>query len=134
MKCRLRHNVIADGKFYPRYSEVDDQMLPDHLKTEAYVAYDLEDMGGKVMVLREVNFTRTQVDPDGIPVSFPVMRAAGEIIDLASIPADWKEGIDFKSSWTPEERRELQEADNAAFLKQLQPEPLETAGPFHRSL
>jgi hypothetical protein len=62
-----------------------------------------------------------------------MMLAAGELVERGEIPDGWKDGQDYKSSWTPEERRELQEKENAAFLKQFQPEPLETAVPFYRS-
>jgi hypothetical protein len=133
MKCRLRQNVIVVGKFIKRDSAIDDAMLSEHLRTEALIAYDLADMGGKVMLLRELNFTTTRVDHEGVRVSLPMMLAAGELVERGEIPDGWKDGQDYKSSWTPEERRELQEKENAAFLKQFQPEPLETAVPFYRS-
>jgi hypothetical protein len=127
MKCRLRHNVVSDGRFYPRDTIVDDQML-GRLKTEEYVSYDLEEgTGGKILILREANFTTTRVDHDGVRVSFPVMRAAGELISREEIPDGWKEGEDYKSNWTPEERAEVQAKENEAYLKQFQPEPLEPA-------
>jgi hypothetical protein len=112
---------------------IDDELIPPHLRDATHVAYDLEDMGGKVMVLREVNFNTTRVDPEGVKVRFPVMRAAGELISREEIPDGWQEGQDYTSSWTPETRRELQEKDNESYLKQFQPEPLETAVPFYRS-
>jgi hypothetical protein len=90
-------------------------------------------MGGKVMALRELHFTRQHLDQDGVPVSLPMMVAAGELIEKEKIPDGWQEGRDFKSSWTPEERRELQEKEHESCLKQFQPEPLETAVPFYRS-
>jgi hypothetical protein len=68
-----------------------------------------------------------------VKVTFPVMRAAGELISREEIPDGWKEGQDYKSNWTPEERRELQEKENAAFLKQFQPEPLESHVPGYQS-
>ena len=49
--------MIANGRFYERDSVLeDDAILPEHLKTEAYVAYDLEDRGGRVLVLRDLCF------------------------------------------------------------------------------
>ena len=78
------------------------------------------------MILREVNFNVTRMD-DGVRVSFPVMKAAGELISVEEIPDGWQEGIDYKSSWTPEERRSVQEAEHAEYLKEFQPEPLEPA-------
>jgi hypothetical protein len=47
MNVRLKVNVIADGKNYPRDSVIDDVMLPDRLKTEEYIAYDLENTEGR---------------------------------------------------------------------------------------
>jgi hypothetical protein len=41
------------------------------------------------------------------------------------IPDGWQEGKEYKSSWTPEERRELQEKENEAYLRQFQSEPIE---------
>jgi hypothetical protein len=78
------------------------------------------------MLLRELNFTTTRVNPEGVRVSFPVMLAAGELVPSKEIPAEWQEGREYQSNWTPEERKELQEKENAAFLKQFQPEPLES--------
>jgi hypothetical protein len=54
------------------------------------------------------------------------MLAAGELISIDEIPDGCKEGQDCTLAWTPEERRELQEKENAAYLKQFQPEPLES--------
>jgi hypothetical protein len=119
VNVRLKVNVISGGKNYPRDSIVDDAILSERQKTECAV-YDLENKDGKVMVLREVNFTTTHLDSEGVKVRFPVMKAAGELITREQIPDGWKEGEDYKSNWTPEERRELQEKDNESFLKQFQ--------------
>jgi len=131
MNVRLKVNVISGGKNYPRDSIVDDSILSERQKSECAV-YDLENKDGKVMVLREVNFNVTRVDPEGVKVRYPVMRAAGELITREEIPDGWKEGEDYKSNWTPEERRELQEKDNENYLKQFQSEPLESYVPGYQ--
>jgi hypothetical protein len=115
--------VIVGGKFIERDSVIDDAMLPEHLRTESYITHDLQDRS-KVMVLRELNFTTTRVNHEGVKVSFPVMLAAGELIPSEEIPDSWQENKDYKFGWTLEERRELQEKESEAYLKQFQPEPL----------
>jgi hypothetical protein len=99
MNVRLKVNVISDGKNYPFDSVVDEAILPPHMRTKEYVAYDLDDMGGKVMILREVNFNVTRMDDDGVRTNYPVMRSAGELISVEEIPEGWVEGEDYKSSW-----------------------------------
>ena len=47
---RLKVNMIIGGKNYPRDSVIDDQLVPERLKTEAYIA-SLEDTEGRVMTL-----------------------------------------------------------------------------------
>jgi len=136
MNCRLKTNTIIDGRFIERGSIIDDALLTPRLKEDpSIVSYDLEDRE-KAMLLREMNFNKTSQQPDdeGFNVSRPVMLAAGELIPAEEVPADWVEGKDFKFGWTPDERRLVQEQENAAYLKHFQPEPMpETAGLFHRS-
>jgi hypothetical protein len=121
MKCRLLVNTILNGGFVERGSMIDDQLLPDRLKTEAYIAYD---QGGEVMLLRHLNSTTTRLSDDGVATNFPEWRSAGEVVPKEKIPGDWREGEDYLSSWTPEQRREVQEKANEAYLKQFQPEPV----------
>jgi hypothetical protein len=105
MKCRLLVNTILDGKFVERGSIVDDSVLSERLKTEAYVAYDLEDRGGKVLLLRDLSFMGLpRPSADGIPTSFPTHLAAGELLDLTQVPESKRkslvEGLDYREKWT----------------------------------
>jgi hypothetical protein len=120
VKCRLKVNTISGGKFIERGSVIDDGVLPEHLKTEAYVAYD---QGGEVMLLRDLNSTTTRLSDDGVATNFPEWRSVGEVVPKEKIPGDWREGEDYLSSWTPEQRREVQEKANAEYLAQFQREP-----------
>jgi hypothetical protein len=97
--------------------------LPDHLKTETYVAYDLEDTGGKVLLLRDLSFqSLPRRSASGIPTSFPTHLAAGELIDLAQVPASRREslveGLDYRSQWSNEEQAELQKAEAETYQQQ----------------
>ena len=134
MNCRLKTNTIIDGRFIERGSIIDDALLTPRLKEDpSIVSYDLEDRE-QAMLLREMNFNTSYKNHEGFNVSRPVMLGAGELIPAEEIPADWVEGKDFKFGWTPDERRLVQEQENAAYLKHFQPEPMpETAGLFHRS-
>ena len=38
MKCRLKTNIILDGKFIERDNIIDDQLLPASYKTEAVIS------------------------------------------------------------------------------------------------
>jgi hypothetical protein len=128
MKCRLRVNTIIDGKFIERGSLIDDSLLTERLKTDAYIAYDLEDTGGKAMVLRDLAFQSVpKPGADGIPTSYPVWVSAGELLDLAEVPESHrqslKEGTDYKTAWTHEERAGVRRAEEDAYLKQFETEP-----------
>lgn len=118
MKVRLKQNVIVDGKFIERDSVVDDQILPERLRTEAVIG-DLEDRS-QALVLKEMNFNTSHVDHEGFKVSQPVMLGVGQLISAREIPDSWIEGRDFKYSWTPEERRLLMEKENKIYIKQFE--------------
>jgi hypothetical protein len=128
MKVRLKTNLIADGKFYERDSIVDDSIIPEHLKTEAYVAHDMEDRGGRVLILRDLAFqSLPSKGADGVPTSFPVHVMAGALLDLSHVPASHrqklKEGSDYAKSWTREQQKQLQKAAQDAYQKQFETEP-----------
>jgi hypothetical protein len=128
MKCRLKHNVIDQGKFHPRDSIIDDAILPDHLKTSEYVEYDLKNRGGKVLLLRDLSFTSPpRPASDGVMTSYPVRVGAGELVELAALPADTRkslqEGTDYKTDWAFGEEKEVQRTADAEYLKQFQKEP-----------
>jgi hypothetical protein len=111
MNVRLKTNVIISGKNYPRDSIVDVTLLPEHLRTEEYVA-GLEDTDGKVLLLRDLHYqSLPRPSASGIATSFPVHRAMGELIDLAIVPASrresLKEGEDYNTDWTYEEQEQL---------------------------
>ena len=74
MMCRLRTNLIVNGQFIARDSVIDDELVPERLKGEAYIAYDLEGRDdGKVLVLHDISFESVpRPGADGIPVSYPV--------------------------------------------------------------
>jgi hypothetical protein len=117
--------VIVDGKFIERDSVIDDAILPEHLKTEAYVAYDLEDRDGKVLLLRDLSFQSVpKPGADGIPTSYPVHVMAGGLLDLSKVPTAHrlKEGLDYATKWTLEEQKQLQKTEEEAYLKQFEAE------------
>ena len=127
MKVRLKTNLIADGKFYARDSIVDDAIVPEHLRNEV-AAYDLEDRDGKVLVLRDLTFQSIpKAGSDGIHTSYPVHAAAGEVLDLNQVPAlhrkQLKEGTDYATKWTNDERAQLQKAAQEVYLKHFESEP-----------
>jgi hypothetical protein len=119
MKVRLKQNIILDGKFIAAGNIVDDELLTEQLKTEAVITSDLEDHG-KVMLLRDLNYTTCHRDGEGFDVRRPVMLGAGELVNADQIQADWQEGKDYKFGWTPEERRLLQEKEDAEYVKEFQ--------------
>ena len=127
MKCRLKQNVIIDGRFLERDSVIDDQLLTERLKTDAVIAYDLDDCGGKVLVLHDLSFQSIpKPDSRSVPTSYPVRVMAGELLDLEAVPPSHrrslKEGEDYKIEWTNEERAEVQKAAQDAHLKQFETE------------
>lgn len=129
MKCRLRQNVIAVGKFYQRDSIIDDAMLPERLRDSGHVDYDLESREGKVLILRDLSFHSVQKPgSDGIPTAYPVHVAAGELLELTRVPPDCRErlreGEDFKSAWTYEELTQLQKAQADIYAHQPETEPV----------
>jgi hypothetical protein len=130
---RLKTNVIAGGKFLVRGSVIDDAILPEHLKTEEYVAYDLEDRAGKVLLLRDLAFmSLPRPGADGTPTSFPIHLAQGELLDLSTVPEhkrqSLKEGEDFKTEWSLEEQQQLQKAQEDIY-RELPEEAEEMAVP-----
>jgi hypothetical protein len=75
MKCRLRQNVIVDGKFKEPDSVIDDAILPPHLKDATHVSYDLTDTGGRAMLLRENELYQCASEPRRNTDNYP--RDAG---------------------------------------------------------
>ena len=127
MKCRLLQNTIIGGKFIERGTIVDDTELTERLKIDTVVAYDLEDCGGKVLVLRDLSFQSiAKPGSDGVRVSYPTLVASGELLDLSKVPPSHRrsltEGSDYKTKWTLEEQKQLQNAEQAAYLKQFETE------------
>lgn len=127
MNCRLKQNVIVGGKFMARDTIVNDAILPERLKTDLIIAYDLDDRQGKVLVLHDLAFQSIpKPGADGVPVSYPTHVTAGELLDLSQVPASHreslKEGTDYKSQWTDEERLQLMKAEEDAYLKQFETE------------
>jgi hypothetical protein len=129
MKCRLKTNIILDGKFIERDNIIDDQLLPASYKTEAVISYDVQVRDdGKVLVLRDLAFQSVpSKGADGVPTSYPVHVMTGELLDLTRVPSELrkslKEGSDYATKWTREEQQQLQKAAQDAYLKQFQPEP-----------
>jgi hypothetical protein len=128
MKCRLKVNTISGGKFIKRDSIVDDSILPEHLRTDAYVADDLADRSGKVLLLRDLSFmSLPRSSASGIATSFPVHLAAGELLELNQVPASKREslveGLDYKTDWTFEEAAQLQKAQEDIYAHAIETEP-----------
>ena len=126
MKVRLKTNLILGGKHIPFDSILDDSEIPVNLRTEAYVAYDLEHRDdGKVLVLHDIAFQSVpSAGSDGIPVSYPVHIAAGETLKLDRVPpahrASLREGTDFLSKWNLEQQKQLLQAEEDSYLKQFE--------------
>lgn len=109
---RLKVNMIIGGKNYPRDSVLDDQLVPERLRSKEYIA-SLEDKEGRVMALRDLHYqSLPRPSASGIPTSFPTFVAAGELIDLAQVPesgrASWKAGEDYLENFSHEEMVRLQ--------------------------
>jgi hypothetical protein len=99
-KCRLKCNLIMDGKFLARDSVIDDSKLPEHLKMEEHVSYtDLAGRQNRVLLLHGLQFSREQI-VNGQLTGFPVTCEQGELLDLSEVSErekkSLKEGIDFK--------------------------------------
>ena len=110
MKCRLKQNVIVGGQHIPFGTVIDDGILPERLKIDTVIAYDLDDREGKVLALHDISFqTIPKPGPDGVPVSYPVHVMAGALLDLGRVPAhhraSLKEGSDYATKWTLEEQK-----------------------------
>ena len=126
MKCRLKVNVIADGKNYPRDSIIDDAILPERLKAEV-ADYELENKDGKVLLLRDLSF---QSEPrpmsDGVRTNFPVFVGKGETLDLSQIPEGKRrelvEGEDYKVDWSFADQDEQRRSSEKEYLKQFETE------------
>lgn len=128
---RLKTNLISGGAFHKRGTIVDIAIVPEHLRNEQYIDSDLENRGGRVLLLRDLSFMSIPVpDSSGIPCSYPVHIAAGELFDLARVPESKRpslvEGLDFKSDWTYQELEEMQkeQEDIYAGTKQFETEPV----------
>lgn len=126
---RLRQNLIIDGKLHVRGSLLDPELIPERFRTETHIAHDLQDRGGKVLLLRDLSFySLPRPSADGVPASFPVYLAAGELLDLSQVPASHRESLveelDYRSQWTYEDQAELRRTAEDAYLKQLEAEPV----------
>jgi hypothetical protein len=84
--------LLLNSKFIERDTIIDDDAIPESLRTEALLTYDLQDMGGKCMVLRELHYSTTRVNHEGVMIRFPVTVFAGELVDSKEIPAGWPGG------------------------------------------
>jgi hypothetical protein len=91
---RLRVNLIADGKFHVRGSLLDEKLIPKHLRDADHVDYDLQNREGRVLLLRDLNFsTIPRPDSDGVPVSFPARVTAGQLFDLSRVPESYRQSL-----------------------------------------
>jgi hypothetical protein len=74
MMCRLRTNLILNGKLVPFDTVLDDHEIPEHQRTPSIIAYDLECRDdGKVLALRDLSFQSVpSKGADGIPTRYPV--------------------------------------------------------------
>jgi hypothetical protein len=128
--------LIVDGRFIPRDSIVDDAILTERLKIDSVVSYDLEQDGsGKVLALRDLSFQSIpRAGSDGIPTSYPVHVSAGELLDLSKVPTAHrlKEGSDYQTKWTDDERAQLQKTGEDAYLKQFETESPVTGAAVRR--
>jgi hypothetical protein len=126
---RIRTNFIVNGKFHVRGSLLDLELIPPHLRDSDHIDLDLENRGGKVMILHDLSFMSSPREgSDGVPTSFPTWLRAGSLVELDTLPAvcreNLQEGRDFKSAWVDGEPEQVQKAAEAADLKQLEAEPV----------
>jgi hypothetical protein len=131
MKCRLKHNAIVDGKLYPRDSIVDDGILSARQKIEC-AAYDSENKSGVLLLLDLAFQSSPRPDSSGTLTSYPHHISAGEVCDLAQVPASvrqsLKEGEHYKTNWSFEDQAEVRKAAKETYLAQFQTESAVPAG------
>jgi hypothetical protein len=77
--------------------------------------------------LRDLSFPSVpRPSADGTPTSYPVQVAAGQLLDLKTVPEAHRrsltEGTDFKTDWNFEEQEALLKSEEAAYLKQFEAE------------
>jgi len=130
MKCCLRTNMIIDGQMVPRGSIIDDNQLPERLRTERYInKIDLSGRDCQVMLLHGFGYSREQM-VDGTIMAFPVILTAGELIRLSDIPPRQREslveGVDYITEWHEKERLRLRHQETKRELESIQPEPMQT--------
>ena len=124
---RLKVNMIIGGKNYPRDSVLDDQLIPERLRTEAYVSYDQD---GKILLLTRSLRLRVHQSPIQA-VLRPVTRSISWRVSFWSWPKfrhpsanpSKKERITNKTNWSFEDQAELRRTANDAYLKQFETEP-----------
>jgi hypothetical protein len=82
-----------------------------------------------VLLLRDLGFmSLPRPGADGVSTSFPIHIAAGELLELARVPASkrqsLKEGEDYRSQWTFEEAEALRKSAQDIYQQQLEAEPV----------
>jgi hypothetical protein len=122
--------MIIDGQMVPRGSIIDDNQLPERLRTERYInKIDLSGRDCQVMLLHGFGYSREQM-VDGTIMAFPVILTAGELIRLSDIPPRQREslveGVDYITEWHEKERLRLRHQETKRELESIQPEPMQT--------
>jgi hypothetical protein len=122
--------MILDGDLVKRGTVLDDEKIPEHMRTEQYVNYaDISGRDGQVMLLHGLGYYSEQV-VDGVRTGFRVFLTAGELIRLTDIPPRQREGlqegVDYVVEWTEKQRVRLRHEETERQQEFLQPEPMKT--------
>jgi hypothetical protein len=76
-----------------------------------------------------------QPGSDGVPTSYPVHLAVGELLDLATVPVSQRqamvEGLDYRKAWTHEEQSQLKRSRSDIYRESEADQP--TAGLMRRN-
>jgi len=110
VQVRLKHNLIADGKHYPRGSIVDIELLPEKLRTSELIT-DVR-TGSLVMLLVDVIYDEKSVNEMyGNDVTHQVTLGKYSVVDLDKLPAETRarlvEGEDFQRDYNEVDRLRL---------------------------
>ena len=107
--AKLRENMIVNGHFFRRGEIIEESLLPEKFRTEAFVDGSLEDEEARlVMLLLPVTFIQEhQVEPDR-KVGYQTTLAPDTLIDLDQLPLRVRknlvEGTHYIREWIESER------------------------------
>jgi hypothetical protein len=129
-QIRLKHNIITDSGMLMRDSVVDEDKVPEHLRTEELITYDdLEGRQGRVLLLHGITYTNEPQRYGSQRMSFPVTLSMGELVRLSDIPerqrADLISGKDYLEDWTEKDRLKLRHQETQRDLQSFEANKIE---------